>query len=75
MTPSSSTAEIGIALAQLYPKFNLIAAASLSANQLSNLGSSKNLTEIGLGFLGWPLLQGGTLHANVRNREAQRDQA
>jgi NodT family efflux transporter outer membrane factor (OMF) lipoprotein len=72
---AGATAEIGIAVAQLYPKFNLIGAASLAGNQLSNLGSSRNLTEIGLGLVRWPLLQGGTLRANVRSREAQRDQA
>ena len=72
---AAATAEIGVAVAELYPKFDLLGAASLTGNQLTNLGSSKNLTEVGLGLVRWPLLQGGTLHANVRSREAERDQA
>lgn len=70
---AAATANIGVAVANLYPKFNLLGLLSFASNAftgLSGLLTSKNLSTLGLGQISWPLFKGGQLEANVRvNRE------
>ena len=70
-----ATAEVGIAVASLYPKFDLIAAASYASDSLSGLVSSRNFTRAGIGLIRWPVFQAGGGRANVRAKEEQRQQA
>jgi multidrug efflux system outer membrane protein len=72
---AAATAQVGVAVADLYPKFNLIAAASFSGNQLSNLLSGNNLGEVGLGSIMWPIFHGGEIHANIRSKKEDAQQA
>jgi outer membrane protein TolC len=72
---AEATAEKGVAIAALYPKFNLIGAASLSSSALGSLFNSANLGELGLGSITWPLFEAGKLHANIRASEEARLQA
>jgi NodT family efflux transporter outer membrane factor (OMF) lipoprotein len=72
---SAATADIGVAVAQLYPSFNLFGAASLASRTLNDLPSSRSFSALGLGNVAWPLFSSGKLRANVRSTEEQRNQA
>jgi NodT family efflux transporter outer membrane factor (OMF) lipoprotein len=72
---AAATAQEGVAVANLYPRFNLIGALSLAGNSLGNLFSTNSLSEIGAGQISWPVFQGGALHANIRARQADVDAA
>ncbi|HEY4212615.1 MAG TPA: efflux transporter outer membrane subunit [Steroidobacteraceae bacterium] len=70
-----ATAEVGVAVASLYPRFDLIAAATYASDSLSGLVSSRNFARAGIGLIRWPVFQAGKGRANVRAREEQRQQA
>jgi len=72
---AQATAEIGVAVADLYPKFDLLAAASFSSNHISNLLSGENFGQVGLGSIMWPIFHGGQIHANIRTKEEEEKQA
>lgn len=68
-------AEIGIATAELYPRFSLTGSLGLQAN------SYRRLNDTGSGFwsigpsMSWPILDSGKLRARVRSQEARHSQA
>jgi NodT family efflux transporter outer membrane factor (OMF) lipoprotein len=72
---AQSNAQIGVAMADLYPKFNLLAAVNLASNHFSNLFSSDSLNEAGLGSVMFPIFHGGQIHANIRAKEEEEKQA
>ncbi|HEY4075484.1 MAG TPA: efflux transporter outer membrane subunit [Rhizomicrobium sp.] len=72
---AQATAQIGVAVADLYPKFDLLAAANFSSNHISNLLSGDNLGQVGLGSIMWPVFHGGQIHANIRAKEEEEKQA
>jgi NodT family efflux transporter outer membrane factor (OMF) lipoprotein len=72
---AAATAQVGVAVADLYPKFNLIAAASFAGSKLSNLLSGSNLGEVGLGSIMWPVFHGGEIRANIRSKKEEAKQA
>jgi outer membrane protein, multidrug efflux system len=72
---AAATAQVGVAVADLYPKFNLIAAASFTGSQLGNLLSGSNLGEAGLGSIVWPIFHGGEIRANIRSKKEDAKQA
>lgn len=72
---AAATANIGVAVADLYPKFNLIGAASFSGPHISDLLSASHFGTIGFGQITWPIFQGGQIHANIRAKEEETQQA
>jgi len=72
---AAATAEIGVAVSDLYPKFNLIGAVSFTGGGLGNLVSGGNLGEAGLGSITWPVFHWGQVQANVRSKEEEAKQA
>jgi multidrug efflux system outer membrane protein len=72
---AAATADVGVAVADLYPKFNLLAGISVTSDHLNNLLSSDNLGEFGLGSIMWPIFHGGEIHANIHAKEEERKQA
>ncbi|HEY4112614.1 MAG TPA: efflux transporter outer membrane subunit [Rhizomicrobium sp.] len=72
---AAATANIGVAVADLYPKFNLIGAASFTSNRIDNLLSASNFGTIGIGQITWPIFHGGQIRANIRVNEEQTQQA
>jgi outer membrane protein, multidrug efflux system len=72
---AQATAEEGVAIAALYPKFNLIGAINLASNSLGSLFNSSSLNEVGVGMISWPLFSGGKGHANVRAKQEEEQQA
>jgi multidrug efflux system outer membrane protein len=72
---AEANADIGVATADLYPKFNLIGAATSAASSVGGLFNSSSITEIGLGSITWPLFHGGQINANIRAKEEDEKQA
>lgn len=72
---AAATAQVGVAVADLYPKFNLLASLSFASNHVGNLLSTRNLSEAGLGSIMWPIFNGGRIHANIRAKTEEADQA
>jgi multidrug efflux system outer membrane protein len=72
---AAATAQVGVAVADLYPKFNLLGALSLASPNVAGLFSTNNLSELGLGSVMWPVFKGGEIHANIRAKEEEEKQA
>jgi NodT family efflux transporter outer membrane factor (OMF) lipoprotein len=72
---ASATANIGVAVADLYPKFNLIGAASFTSPRISDLLSANHFGTLGFGQITWPIFQVGQIHANIRAKEEEAQQA
>jgi len=71
----AATAQIGVAVAQLFPSFSLTGTVNWQSNLLRNWW-----TDAGRSFsfgpsANWPVFQGGATVSNVRLQEALRDQA
>jgi len=72
---AQATAEIGVATADLYPKFNLLAALTSASTGIGGLFNSSSITEAGLGGISWPIFHGGQIYANIRTKEEEEKQA
>ena len=72
---ASATAQVGYAMSQLYPKFDIIGLASFASNSLTNLVESKNFTDGGIAFINWPIFTAGRVQATVRQNEDMENQA
>jgi multidrug efflux system outer membrane protein len=72
---AAATAQVGVAVAQLYPKFNLLALASFASNSLGGPFSSDSFSAGGAGLVSWPIFTAGKSRANVRISEEQQNQA
>lgn len=71
---AAATADIGVATADLYPKFNLTGALQLASRSLSSLLESGSIMANGAGRLSLPLINGGR-RATVQLRKVQADEA
>jgi outer membrane protein, multidrug efflux system len=72
---AAATARVGVATAELYPKFSLVGTAgleSLAASDFFNSGSK--LWSIGPSIT-WPIFRGGQIVAAIEVRDAQEQQA
>jgi len=72
---AQATANIGVAVADLYPKFDLLAALTFTSSHFSSLLSGDSLGEAGAGSITWPIFHGGQIHANIRAKEEEEKQA
>jgi NodT family efflux transporter outer membrane factor (OMF) lipoprotein len=72
---AQANANIGVAVADLYPKFDLLGALTVTSSHFSSLLSSGSLGEIGAGSITWPIFHGGQIHANIRAKEEEEKQA
>lgn len=72
---AAATANVGVAVSDLYPKFNLLAGVSLASSHLSSLFTSNSLGEGGLGLVMWPIFHGGQIRSNIKGKEDEADQA
>jgi hypothetical protein len=71
----AATAQIGVAVSDLYPKFDLIGAVGFTGSSLGTLASGGNLGEFGLGSITWPLFHWDQTNANIRVKEEEEQQA
>ncbi len=72
---AAATANIGVAVSGLYPKFDLLAALSLASSHASTLFTGNSLNEAELGSVMWPVFHGGQIRANIRSKEDETEQA
>lgn len=67
----ASNAEIGVAIADLYPNFSISAATGFSGNESRNLFEIDQLASSLSGNIATKLFQGGALRVNVRIKKAK----
>jgi NodT family efflux transporter outer membrane factor (OMF) lipoprotein len=72
---AAANSDVGVATADLYPKVTLTGALQLASRSLSNLLENDSLQDNASGRISLPLLNRGRLHATVRLRQAQADEA
>ena len=72
---AASTADIGVAVADLYPKISLTGVAQLLSTSLGNLFTGDSLQLTGSGAVSFPLFDWGKRKASVNVRKEQREQA
>ena len=73
-TLAASTADIGVAVADLYPKFSLTGALQLLSASLGNLFSRDSLQTTGTSAVSFPLLDFGRRRSTVEVRREDREQ-
>ena len=71
----SATAQIGVAVAQLFPSFSLTGTVNWHSNLLRTWWTDASRSFSFGPSVNWPLFQGGAVISNVRLQEAMRDQA
>jgi len=71
---AAATARIGVATAELFPRFNLIGSFGRRSDDLGELNASSQFWSGGFGFR-WPVFAGGRIRANIRVQEARQQQA
>jgi NodT family efflux transporter outer membrane factor (OMF) lipoprotein len=72
---AAATSDVDAATADLYPKVTLTGALQLASRSLSNLLEKDSLQDNASGRVSIPVLNRGRLHATVRLRQAQADEA
>jgi outer membrane protein, multidrug efflux system len=72
---AAATARIGVATADLFPRFTLNGSLGLSANKFANWADSNSVFwSLGPGVT-WPVFNAGRIRANIRVQNARADQA
>ncbi|MBX9814711.1 MAG: TolC family protein, partial [Sphingomonas sp.] len=72
---AAATADIGVQVAQLYPRISLTGSAQLLSSGLSNLIAGDSFQGLGQGAISFPLLDWGRRRANVRIAREAGEQA
>jgi multidrug efflux system outer membrane protein len=72
---ASATAQIGVAVADEYPKIDLLGLASFAGTDLGSLLSTRNFSTTAIGRGSWSLFAGGRLRATVEARREEAQQA
>ncbi|MFZ5448174.1 MAG: efflux transporter outer membrane subunit [Thermodesulfobacteriota bacterium] len=72
----AATARIGVATADLFPKFSLTGSFGFSSNDLTKLGNLSNSKFWSLGpTVTWPIFAGGRIRYNIEVQDALAEQA
>jgi len=71
---AAATARIGVAKADLFPRFNLIGSFGRRSTDLSSFNASSQFWSGGF-FFQWPIFAGGRILANIHVQEARQEQA
>ncbi len=72
---AAATAQIGVAVADQYPKLDLIGLASFAGTDLGDLLKASNFSTIGVADGSWSIFNGGRLRAAAAQRREQARQA
>ena len=72
---AAATADIGVAVADLYPRISLTAAPALVSTALGSLLSWGSRSFSAGAALDWPIFDGGRRRANIEVRNARQEQA
>ncbi|AJP71747.1 efflux transporter outer membrane subunit [Sphingomonas hengshuiensis] len=72
---AAATADVGVATADLFPRFSLIGSVGQQARDIGDMTSS-NSTRLQIGpSISWPIFSGGTVRAQIRSADARVDGA
>jgi multidrug efflux system outer membrane protein len=72
----AATARIGVATADLFPKFSLTGSFGFSSNDLTKLGNLANSKFWSFGpSVTWPIFAGGSIYWNIKVQDALTEQA
>ncbi len=71
----AATAQIGVAIADFFPKFSLTGSLSYQNNLVEDLFAGGSRFSSFGPAASWPVFQGGSIAANVRMQKALRDQS
>lgn len=71
----AATARIGVAVADLFPRFNLTGTVGLSASEISRLGTPGSRFWSFSPSITWPVFAGGRIRANIQVQNALQEQA
>jgi NodT family efflux transporter outer membrane factor (OMF) lipoprotein len=72
---AAQTAQIGVATAELYPKFSLVGSIGLSALDLTNLFSASSRAFSVGPTMSWRLFEAGAIRKNIEVQSALQEQA
>ena len=72
---AATVANIGVATADLFPKFSLTGATQLQSISVSNLLSEGSIYWTFGPTVTWPIFEGGKIVGNIDKADAQRDEA
>jgi len=72
---ASSTAQIGVAVADLFPRFFLTGSTGLQTINLSKIADPASFFWSAGPTMTWPLFQGGAIHANIRLANARQEES
>ena len=72
---AAATANIGVAIAELYPQFSLMSGVDLESTKLKRLDRDSSLFSTFGPSVSWNLFDGGQLRANIRLKNALQEQA
>jgi len=72
---AAQTAQVGVAAADLYPKFSLLGSIGLDALSLGNLFSADSRTHSGGAVFSWPVFDAGAIRSNIEMQSALQEQA
>jgi len=72
---AGATADIGVAVSDLYPKFSLTGMAQLISTGLGNLFTANSAQLTGSGAVNFPILDWGRRKATIASRKEDREQA
>jgi NodT family efflux transporter outer membrane factor (OMF) lipoprotein len=72
---SAQTAQIGVAKADLYPKFSLSGSLGVESLEWANLYSASARTAQGLAKSVWTLFDGGAIRQNIKLQTARQEEA
>jgi NodT family efflux transporter outer membrane factor (OMF) lipoprotein len=71
---AAATARIGVATADLYPRFNIVGSFGRRSDDLGSFNAPSQFWSVGAVFR-WPIFQGGRIVANIHVQEARQQQA
>lgn len=72
---AAATADVGVAIADLFPRFSLLGGVGTQARAADSLGSGDTLRfQVGPSF-SWPIFSGGAIRAQIRAADARADAA
>jgi NodT family efflux transporter outer membrane factor (OMF) lipoprotein len=71
---AAATARIGVAKADLFPRFNLVGSFGRRSSEISGLNAASQFWSFGA-FFQWPIFAGGRILANIHVQEARQEQA
>lgn len=72
---AAATADVGVATADLFPRFSLFGSVGQQARDIGDIASSDS-TRLQIGpSISWPIFSGGTVRAQIRSADARVDGA